>query len=449
MGELSDAGLALYTSIEAGPDGGIATKSYQCSADVWTISLGVTHYPDGRPVGPGDQCTRDEAVELANWTLRDFGACVDRVITKPMTPNQRSAFTLLAVNIGKDAFEHNCTAARLFNDGADPIDVATAFGRWCKATSKSPDDADIGKPYYASIMARKGGDWIWIDADGNKTTYFRAMPGLLRASLSKACLFMELDWRQACRKDTVSITSERVWDPKDTRWEDIVRKKTEFPDVYALAKKFPLSPDLVLDKPIPTPSPAPASNPPGNGAGTQKSPNPSVVPVPPSVSPSVTGPTAKPVDATTAPAARPDPLRPAGQAGGVVGYDAPKSTSASGAVVAAKPVDTKPPPPPVPLPPSVQVNSTSDMGGSVKSMYRSKRFWGGILIIAGRLIIVADVGGNFAPAIRSFIGDGVLMDWMTGVIVTMIGELILDRGEKKAEGPIDTPKRVALMTPAP
>ena len=82
-------------------------------------------------------------------------------------------------------------------------------------------------------------------------------------------------------------------------------------------------------------------------------------------------------------------------------------------------------------------------------MFRSKRFWGGVLIIGGRLIIVADVGGNFAPFIRSFIGDGVLMDWSTGVIVNILGEALMDRGEKKAEGPMDTPKRVALATPAP
>ena len=107
-----------------------------------------------------------------------------------------------------------------------------------------------------------------------------------------------------------------------------------------------------------------------------------------------------------------------------------------------------PPKPPAPMPPSVQVNSQNDMGNSTKSMYRSKRFWGGVLIITGRLIIVADIGGHFAPAVRSFIGDGVLMDWMTGVIVTMIGEAVLDRGEKKAEGPLDTPKRAAIAAQA-
>jgi hypothetical protein len=31
----------------------------------------------------------------------------------------------------------------------------------------------------------------------------------------------------------------------------------------------------------------------------------------------------------------------------------------------------------------------------------------------------------------------------------MVGELVLDQGEKKAKGPMDTPKRIALMTPAP
>ena len=115
----------------------------------------------------------------------------------------------------------------------------------------------------------------------------------------------------------------------------------------------------------------------------------------------------------------------------------------------AAPAPLPPPLPPKPrvqIPPSVQVNSQNDMGNSTKSMYRSKRFWGGLLIIVGRLIIVLDVSGNFAAPVRAFIGDGVLMDWMTGIIVTTLGEMILDRGEKKAEGPIDTPKRVAVAT---
>lgn len=101
------------------------------------------------------------------------------------------------------------------------------------------------------------------------------------------------------------------------------------------------------------------------------------------------------------------------------------------------------------MPPSVQVNAQPDMGPTTRTMWVSKRFWGGVLIIGGRLIIAADVTGTFAPAVKAFIGDGILMDWGTGVIVTVLGEMLFHQGEKKAEGPMDTPKRIALMTPAP
>jgi hypothetical protein len=111
-------------------------------------------------------------------------------------------------------------------------------------------------------------------------------------------------------------------------------------------------------------------------------------------------------------------------------------------------VDTKPPEA-KPLPPSVQVGTNNEMGPTTRTMWVSKRFWGGVLIIGGRLIIAADVTGSFSPAVKAFIGDGILMDWGTGVIVTVLGEIIFNRGEKKAEGPMDTPKRIALMTPAP
>jgi len=247
MSELSEAGILLHAEFEAGPNGVIATKSYLCPADIWTIGLGATEWPNGRAVGPNDFCTLEQAIELTNWSLRKFAACVDRVITKPMNPNQRSGFILLAYNIGEHAFEFDCTAARLFNEGASPVDVAAAFARWCKSTRKRPGKGEIGNERFTPVMEMRNGSWIWVDPNGNQTTYFRALPGSLRASLSKACLFMGLDWRQACPKDAISINSYREWDPVDNRWEDLVRKKTEFADVYVEAKKYPLaSSELVL-----------------------------------------------------------------------------------------------------------------------------------------------------------------------------------------------------------
>lgn len=82
-------------------------------------------------------------------------------------------------------------------------------------------------------------------------------------------------------------------------------------------------------------------------------------------------------------------------------------------------------------------------------MFRTKRFWGGALIVGGRIIIALDVTGTFAAPVRAFIGDGILMDWMTGVIVTMIGEAVMARGEKTATAPMGTPKEVALYSIPP
>jgi GH24 family phage-related lysozyme (muramidase) len=234
--ELGPHGDALLAQFEAKKGGGFATESYRCPGGKWTLGLGATEWPGGRSVGPNEFCTMEQAVALTNWSLHKFSACVDGFITKPMTQNQRAAFVLLAYNIGEHAFRTDCTAAALFNDGAPTRAVAAAFGKWCKATNDRPEDYDLDDPSYMPIIGRNAkGQPCWIDPDGNPCRYRRALPGLLRRHLSEACLFMGYDWRQACRKDSISITSHRVWDEKEGLWEDLVRKKIEFSDIEPVA----------------------------------------------------------------------------------------------------------------------------------------------------------------------------------------------------------------------
>lgn len=247
---LGDGGDRLLNQFEPGPGGKPATVAYRCPGGRWTLGNGATEWPNGDQVRPGDLCTEEQAYELTDWSVKKFADVVDASITKPMTTNQRDAFILLAYNIGPHAFQHDCTASRLFNEGKSPLEVAGAFGKWCKATSSGPEKYDLDDPYYTPIIRLKAGvttprdqtDYVWVDADGNPCRYQRAFPGLLRRHLSEACLFLDLDWVQACRKDTVSLTSHREWDANENRWEDrvIPETKTELVDVLPVAKKYPL-----------------------------------------------------------------------------------------------------------------------------------------------------------------------------------------------------------------
>ena len=384
-------GLRLIQEYEGSP----RLKARLCEGNSWELGYGITFDLNGNPFKEGDTCSPDEADTLFRNALQNvFEPGVRNLVTVPLNSNQFSGLTALAWNIGVANFASSSVLRRVNENRMD--DAAACFPMWIFATA----------------------------GNGHK----QAMRGLLRRRFAEACLFMGYDWTQACDIDAIALMREI---PETFPGTDRVIYRTPFKDVLMVAQRYPLAPadELVLTQPAPPlvattrvpdgnaeqPGADPQSQPPVVSA-PKVSPAPSVSVVPPA---SVTR-KPEPVPASPAPPAR-----------------APSLPTDVGSK------------PPVVMPPSVQVNTQSDMGPTTKTMWVSKRFWGGVLISAGRLIIVADVGGHFSPAVKSFIGDGVLMDWMTGVIVTMVGELVLDQGEKKAKGPMDTPKRIALMTPAP
>ena len=68
----------------------------------WTIGRGMTYYPDGRKVKPGDRITQAQADSyFATILTRDFGGAVDAAIGKaPTNAAQFGAMVALAYNIG-------------------------------------------------------------------------------------------------------------------------------------------------------------------------------------------------------------------------------------------------------------------------------------------------------------------------------------------------------------
>ena len=54
----SSNGTALIREFE-----GFVASAYLCPANVWTIGIGTTVYPNGTKVKKGDKCTQEQAHE--------------------------------------------------------------------------------------------------------------------------------------------------------------------------------------------------------------------------------------------------------------------------------------------------------------------------------------------------------------------------------------------------
>lgn len=412
-------GLRLITQFEGAP----RLKARLCEGGAWELSYGVTFKPNGTRIQEGETCTEDEAMTLFRHALGVFEQAVRDLVTIELKPHEFSALVALCYNIGIENLRTS-TVLREVN-ASRMYDAAAAFGMW--------------------VFATRGG-------------YKQALRGLLRRRYAEASLLLGYDWVVATEDDAIALQREK---PATLPGRDKVLYKTPFKDVLAVAQHYPLADSQIaahaqvavplpyqpapieapsavnLDSPTPAPvgreipvqlpipeieyedTPAAPVAMDANEAAPETLPSPSSGRASPEISNTGSSKPASPVPVPIAPQSPPGPVSP---------LPPPKIT---------------PPPPP-----SVQVGTQSDMGGSIKNMFRSKRFWGGALIVGGRIIIALDVTGTFAAPVRAFIGDGILMDWMTGVIVTGLGEVLMARGEKN-DTPLGTPKQVALYSNPP
>jgi len=421
--KISPHGLRLIQDFEGAP----RLTARLCEGGAWELGWGCTYYPDSSPVKQGDTIDASFAPVMLEHAVKVTEDAVKRLVKVPLNQNQFDGLCGFVYNVG-EANAATSTVIRETN-AMRLEDAAAAFGMWVFAT---------------------------------KAGYKQALRGLLRRRYAEACTYLGYHYTEACADEAVALQREK---PATLPGADRVLYKTPFANILRVAQQYPLPdsqiaahaqvPALVptqperievpsavnLDSPlareatidgIPVQLPLPgeeelvvreeAAAPvamDANEAAPETLPSPSSGRASPEISNTGSSKPASPVPVPIAPQSPPGPVSP---------LPPPKIT---------------PPPPP-----SVQVGTQSDMGGSIKNMFRSKRFWGGALIVGGRIIIALDVTGTFAAPVRAFIGDGILMDWMTGVIVTGLGELIMARGEKN-DTPLGTPKQVALYSKPP
>jgi GH24 family phage-related lysozyme (muramidase) len=112
----------------------------------WTIGWGMTYYPDGRIVQPGDRISQEKAdAMLAQLLERDFAAPVSAAIgSAPTTAAQFGAMVALAYNIGvgprvwlpgmRKGFRQS-EVLKLHRAGKYDA-AALAFGSWTRAAGQ-------------------------------------------------------------------------------------------------------------------------------------------------------------------------------------------------------------------------------------------------------------------------------------------------------------------------
>ena len=118
---------------------GLRTEAYQCSANVWTIGIGTTVYPDGTPVEPGDVCTVEEAYIYCMADIRKRAPSVLSMINNDEWRSNPSKFAMLvslAYNIGVDALSQSTVLKRI-NTGLSDEEICEAWGWWNKAGGKT------------------------------------------------------------------------------------------------------------------------------------------------------------------------------------------------------------------------------------------------------------------------------------------------------------------------
>lgn len=128
--EVNKAGRDLIKKFE-----GCKLKAYKCPAGLWTISWGLTLYPDGTKVKEGDVITQQQAEDYFNAIVDDFAKKVDALIKSNVTDNNFSALVSFAYNVGMGNFQRS-TLLRKVNANPKDKTILAEFKKWTRANGE-------------------------------------------------------------------------------------------------------------------------------------------------------------------------------------------------------------------------------------------------------------------------------------------------------------------------
>ena len=126
---INKIGLKLIAQFE-----GCYLQAYLCPANVWTIGIGTTIYPNGVKVKKGDKCTLEQAHEYLAHDMIEFEKTVNDSVKVPLSQNQFDALVSLAYNIGSGAFKNSTLLKKL--NAKDYAGAADQFLVWNKGGGK-------------------------------------------------------------------------------------------------------------------------------------------------------------------------------------------------------------------------------------------------------------------------------------------------------------------------
>lgn len=107
---------------------GLFLSAYICPAGKPTIGWGHT-----KGVKMGQRISRQQAEEFLAADMAEAADAVDRLVSVPLTDNQRGALASFVFNLGAPALAGS-TLLRLLNAGASRESIGEQFGRWVFAT---------------------------------------------------------------------------------------------------------------------------------------------------------------------------------------------------------------------------------------------------------------------------------------------------------------------------
>jgi lysozyme len=356
---------------------GLSLTGYLDPIGIPTIGYGRT----GPEAVVGKRITLAEADALLDEDVASHAQIVRDQITVPLTQGEFDALTSLAFNLG---YIPKSLKACL-NGGVTDAGKVMTPGSYGSALLQFPRNC------------RAGG---------------KPLKGLYRRRLAEACLFCDLPWENACSISVIKlqVTEGGQIDPNEsTSLEDTLMRArldtSKPPDTSHILKK-PWS--ELVKKAEPEAVPATGEAEPAEKEAPQ--------PNPP---PLVSAPIEKPALRGPAPAT----------AGGIV-IASPPTT----------PVKPAPPPklpdPPVPIGQQTgavdAARKSEEWSSNAKSMIYSRRFWGLLLVVAGRVWMLK-TGSN---AVLGAVSDPLVMEMFSGFMVMIIGEIIQHIGERKATRPL-------------
>jgi lysozyme len=372
----SKAALDLIRHFE-----GLSLTGYLDPIGIPTIGYGRT----GPVAVVGKRITLSEADALLDEDVARHAQIVRDQITVPLTQGEFDALASLVFNLG---YVPKSMKACL-NGGVTDAGKVMTPGSYGSALLQFPRNC------------RAGG---------------KPLKGLYRRRLAEACLFCDLPWENACSISVIKLQvteGGQIDANESTSLEDTLMRArldtSKPPDTSHILKKQ--WSELVKPEPVkaePEAVPATGDAEPAEKEAPQPNPPPLVsahVPVQPS-GPAVAGP------AVVVPAPQPPP----------------------------PPVKPAPPPrlpdPPVPIGQQTgavdAARKSEEWSANAKSMIYSRRFWGLLLVVAGRVWMLK-TGSN---AVLGAVSDPLVMEMFSGFMVMVIGEAVQHWGERKATRPL-------------